>query len=338
MPFPGGASTITLTGTLTVPVGGTASAGKVVLTPSARLVDATNNRIYAGGGTITLDGNGAFTTTLLRTDSAGVAPTGWRWHVDEQPTGGPRATYWIELTAAMGATVDLADVAAVSSPDGGSLGGPPSGPAGGALTGSYPNPALSSATIATFAASSDPRLSDARTPTAHAATHAAAGNDPVTLTQAQITGLVTALADKAPLAGATFTGAVTVNNADLSVLGTGKGYRFRRGGGALDLEATGADLLISNWSGPAFDGTQRSYDRYSADAMNVQHAGKREFVSALYGVTRHVIDGTANQTGWYGASPVGRQTVTGSRGGNAALESLLTALANLGWITDNTTA
>jgi hypothetical protein len=40
--------------------------------------------------------------------------------------------------------------------------------------------------------------------------------------------------------------------------------------------------------------------------------------------------------GFYGATRVPKQTVTGSRGGNAALASLLTALANLGLITDST--
>jgi hypothetical protein len=40
---------------------------------------------------------------------------------------------------------------------------------------------------------------------------------------------------------------------------------------------------------------------------------------------------------FFGATPQAKQTVTGSRGGNAALASMLTALANLGLITDNTT-
>ncbi len=40
--------------------------------------------------------------------------------------------------------------------------------------------------------------------------------------------------------------------------------------------------------------------------------------------------------GFYGASPTGKQTVTGSRGGNAALADLLTKLATLGLITDST--
>lgn len=45
----------------------------------------------------------------------------------------------------------------------------------------------------------DARLTDARTPTAHAATHASLGTDPVTLAQSQITNLVSDLAGKQPL-------------------------------------------------------------------------------------------------------------------------------------------
>ena len=41
----------------------------------------------------------------------------------------------------------------------------------------------------------DPRLDDARTPTAHAATHAAAGSDPVSVTSAQISDLTEAVQD-----------------------------------------------------------------------------------------------------------------------------------------------
>lgn len=41
--------------------------------------------------------------------------------------------------------------------------------------------------------------------------------------------------------------------------------------------------------------------------------------------------------GFYGTSPIAKPSVTGSRGGNAALASLLTQLAALGLITDSTT-
>jgi len=49
--------------------------------------------------------------------------------------------------------------------------------------------------------------------------------------------------------------------------------------------------------------------------------------------TRIKIDGTG--IGFFAAAPVAKPTVTGSRGANAALASLLTALANLGLITDS---
>jgi hypothetical protein len=48
--------------------------------------------------------------------------------------------------------------------------------------------------------------------------------------------------------------------------------------------------------------------------------------------------GQGQTLGFYGASPAAKPAVTGSRGGNAALESLLIVLAQLGLITDNTTA
>ncbi len=48
--------------------------------------------------------------------------------------------------------------------------------------------------------------------------------------------------------------------------------------------------------------------------------------------------GTAAMVGFYGTAPIAKPAPTGSRGGNAALASLLTALANLGLITDSTSA
>jgi hypothetical protein len=109
------------------------------------------------------------------------------------------------------------------------------------LTGTYPNPTIASvvtagtATKITFNAkgqvtagaalaagdiptiepsqvsgtaviTSDARLSDARTPTAHASTHASGGSDAITLAQSQVTNLTTDLAAKAALASPTLTG------------------------------------------------------------------------------------------------------------------------------------
>jgi hypothetical protein len=159
---------------------------------------------------------------------------------------------------------------------------------------------------------------------------------------------------KLPLAGGTITGALTVQGyttlnggqfnsdfaafGDLTLIGTGKRYRLRRSGSNLDFEGAGVDMIVSVWSVEDFTGSQRSYFRLSSDAQNVQVAGKVEFVDGLYGATKHVLDGAANKVGFYGAAAASRPTVTGSRGGNAALASLLSALATLGLITDGTTA
>lgn len=50
------------------------------------------------------------------------------------------------------------------------------------------------------------------------------------------------------------------------------------------------------------------------------------------------INCNATGIGFFAAAPVAKPTVTGSRGGNAALTSFLTAIADLGLITDSTTA
>lgn len=53
------------------------------------------------------------------------------------------------------------------------------------------------------------------------------------------------------------------------------------------------------------------------------------------GTNRIEADGTG--LGFFAATPVAKPTVTGAKGGNAALTSLLTQLASLGLITDSTT-
>lgn len=60
-----------------------------------------------------------------------------------------------------------------------------------------PQPPIIGSTAVTAVAGNDSRLTDARTPLAHAATHAAAGSDPVTLTEAQVTNLTADLAARA---------------------------------------------------------------------------------------------------------------------------------------------
>jgi hypothetical protein len=92
-----------------------------------------------------------------------------------------------------------------------------------------------------------------------------------------------------------------------------KGYRFRSTGGQFvlslldDTNAVGTNGLVVSRSGT----TATLWDLSTSTAVNLPRVG---------------FNGTAN---------IAKPTVTGSRGGNAALASLLTALANYGLITDS---
>ena len=62
------------------------------------------------------------------------------------------------------------------------------------------------ADTAALVVTTDSRLTDARTPTTHAASHTSGGSDEITVAQSQVTNLSTDLAAKADLASPTFTG------------------------------------------------------------------------------------------------------------------------------------
>lgn len=66
-----------------------------------------------------------------------------------------------------------------------------------AAQGAKADTAVQPAALTSLVDTTDPRLSDARTPTAHAASHASVGSDPLTLAESQVTGLVADLAAKA---------------------------------------------------------------------------------------------------------------------------------------------
>lgn len=117
-----------------------------------------------------------------------------------------------------------------------------------------------------------------------------------------------------------------------------KGYRFRTSGSSLDTECGGADWFWSTFPNPDFSGTQNNYFRMEAGAAILHVTAEAQFNASAFGGRVHTLDGVANKLGFYGAASVTQQTVTGSRGGNAALASLLTKLATLGLIVDGTTA
>lgn len=357
MPFPPGVQTVTLTGHQPL-ADGSGNRTPVRIRPVPRRVVSATHGVVVDNLTIVVkpDDAGQWTVPLLATDAAGCTPSGWTYRVD---TGGDAIN--ISLPASLG-TIDIADLTPAGEDAGDYVLVPgPQGPAGlsayqvavaAGFVGTEAQwlaslqtdaDAYTNAAVAAHAAAADPHGDRAYANSTFATITVVNNlNNTVITLNGFMDDIFARLAaieqGTAFLAGVNSTGNVTVTGGDLQINGTGKAYRFRRGGGGLDYEGAGADLLFSMWENANFSGTQRSYDRYSPAELTAQHAGKREHVDALYGTVRHVIDGTANTTGWYGATPVGRQTVTGSRSDGTALLSLLTALANLGWITNNTTA
>lgn len=109
-----------------------------------------------------------------------------------------------------------------------------------------------------------------------------------------------------------------------------KGYRFRTSGGALDTESGGEDWYISTFPNANFTGTQNNYFRLAKDAAVLHCTAEVQIKAATFGASVHTLNGVSNTLGFHGATAVAKQTVAGSRGGNAALANLMTALATLG--------
>lgn len=86
---------------------------------------------------------------------------------------------------------------------------------------------------------------------------------------------------------------------------------------------------------------QHSYIEWKwSNATHASRTSTIDFWLQDYGGGRKCLSlgasGAAAQVGFLGATPVSRPTVSGSRGSNAALQSLCSALASLGLITDST--
>lgn len=413
MSFPAGVQTVTVTAGSSgyhAP-DGTPYAGTIRFTPSvSRVTSATYGVIALGPVNVTLSASGQFTQTLLATDAAGFSPTGWTYRVDEEFTNAPGRSYNISLPAAA-PSVDLpslAPVAAttgtVSSPavlsvngetgvvilDAADVGAAPTTrqisagtglTGGGTLAADRTLAVAFGTTGATVCVGNDSRLSDARTPTAHAASHGSGGSDQITIAQSQVTGLTVALSGKVagPVSATdnaivrydgttgvlvqnsgvtvaddgsmTVGAALTVGgyttlqggqfNSDfaafgsMTLIGTGKRVRFRPTGGDIDVEGGGKDVYLSVWSNEDFTGAQHTYLRLEYNAGIAHAVGTWLFADSPFG-GGHTLTGTT--LGLYGASPVVRQTVTGSRASGAALADLLTKLAAVGIIADGSTA
>lgn len=338
MPLPVGMATVTLTGDYTHP-DGTAMVGHVRLEPTAgRLVAADSGLTVQGAVRADFDTTGHVTITVVANDADGINPSGGTYQLTLNFYDADTVSFPVRLLKAT-PNQKIAELTPVTADDGNYL--IVQGPAGpkGDTGATGPQPPLGAAGTGPTVAlqSDDPTTVNARTPTAHAASHAAGGGDPVTLTQAQITGLVTALAARLLLAGGTLTGDLTLDGANLTVVrgDAAGGYRLRVTGGGLDLEIGGLDTIVSHWSNADFTGTQTDLMRWEAAGPHL--IGRTQFGTTPYD-TVFDLDAAGNKLGVFGAAAVAKQTVTGSRSDGTALQSLLAALVAYGLVVDGTTA
>lgn len=342
MPFPPGVQTVTLTGHQTLADGAGQPVPIRIRPVPTRVVSSEHGVVVDNDPVVvTPDAAGQWSRELVATDAAGFLPTGWTYRVE---TGDD--ALFVSLPAAVG-TVDIADLTPAGS-DGGeyvivntvqSVNGKQgvvvlvAGDVGAEAVGA------AASAVAAHVAAADPH-GDRAWASGQFAAIALVGTVAQldTFVQDCLTRVAAIEQGTAFLQALNVDGSAQIANGDLTITNFVRGYRFRTGGDANDVEGTGGDLIISVWSGTGFNGTQHSYIRLSADAQNVQVAGKVEFADALYGTVRHVLDGAANTAGFFGATPVGRQTVTGSWADGSAGQSLAAALEALGLIDDQTSA
>lgn len=127
------------------------------------------------------------------------------------------------------------------------------------------------------------------------------------------------------------------------------GARLARGTEAAPEAALSQDTVLQiagqGHTGSGFPGASARIRFRTSEAQSPTARGMQVEIETTpkgtNAVTNHlIVGGVANVPGigFLGAAPVARQVVTGSRGGNAALASLLQALANLGLIDNQTTS
>lgn len=124
------------------------------------------------------------------------------------------------------------------------------------------------------------------------------------------------------------------------------------GGGSFD--GSPASLVINTATG---GGSLQLIIKDSSDTLNQHFASIQKSNNQTFTISPDEFDGSAlawsltptprwivngafqstGDVGFFATAPAAKQTVTGSKGGNAALASLLTALATYGLITDSST-
>lgn len=204
MALPSGIQTVTIVGQRVHP-DGSVMRGNIRLVPTAgQFVHAETGLIVQGAAVEPVDDNtGDVSITVVASDADGINPTGGTYQLTltahdattvSFPVLLPKGTPVVKLAAIMPVSPTDGEYVVVSGPAGPAGATGPAGAQGPAgATG--PQPALGAAGAGDTIAlkSTDPTTTNPRTPTGHAASHAAAGSDAITVAQSQVSGLAAAL-------------------------------------------------------------------------------------------------------------------------------------------------
>jgi len=116
------------------------------------------------------------------------------------------------------------------------------------------------------------------------------------------------------------------------------------GGGIelLDYDEYGINISSYNVNGGVLlwqeeqAGASANQVRVLPDELDLYTSGTSTTVVRSVGAGVQICSQNTQKLAFYGTTPIAQPTVTGSKGGNAALTSLMTALANLGLVINST--
>lgn len=175
------------------------------------LFDTTTGKLVKDGGAPAVVVAGAIDGAAAKTTPVDADELGL---IDSAASNVLKKVTWANIKATAKALFDTVYVPLTRTVNGHALSADVTVSASDITTGTLPiGQVPTGATGSTVPFGNDSRFFDARTPNAHAASHASAGSDPVTLAESQITGLTADLALKAPLASPALTGAPTAPTA-----------------------------------------------------------------------------------------------------------------------------
>lgn len=184
------------------------------------------------------------------------------------------------------------------------------------------------------------------TATAIGAANTATAQGSHTGVSSALSGTVSAAADRTAIG---VSSSVTVTRASGAANAINKAGLFTASGGQINvaLETTTGDIYLATTSGNVGIGFASAAALGAkldiTGTLKVSGAATLSSTLDVTGTTTLkgtavVCDGTGDTLKFYGGTGATQQTVTGSRGGNAALADLLTKLATLGLIVDGTSA